>query len=63
MPLPTPVLAPHAPAPVVAEPTHRSVVLDRIAARIQQRLAAEATSSSGPGEGSHQASLIWTWPL
>ncbi|MCX5153486.1 HaaA family cyclophane-containing RiPP peptide [Streptomyces sp. NPDC060334] len=63
MPSRTPVPAPHAPAPVVAESINGSVVLDRVAVRVRQRLAAEQTASNHAGEGGHQASLIWTWPL
>ncbi|MEU9803099.1 HaaA family cyclophane-containing RiPP peptide [Streptomyces sp. NPDC051000] len=63
MPSHTPVPAPHAPAPVVAESMNGSVVLDRVAVRVRERLAAEQTASNHTGEGGHQASLIWTWPL
>jgi len=41
----------------------RGAVLDRIAARVQLRLAAEQTASNRVGDGSHAASLIWPWPL
>ncbi|MEU6755167.1 HaaA family cyclophane-containing RiPP peptide [Streptomyces sp. NPDC046685] len=63
MPSRTPVPAPHAPASVGAEPLSVSVVLERVAVRVRQRLAAERTASNHAGEGGHQASLIWTWPL
>uniref|UniRef100_A0AAU2JUT1 ATP-binding protein n=1 Tax=Streptomyces sp. NBC_00049 TaxID=2903617 RepID=A0AAU2JUT1_9ACTN len=63
MPSHTPVPAPRVPAPVVAEPVNGSVVLDRVAVRVRQRLAAEQMVSHHTGEGGHQASLIWTWPL
>ncbi|MFH9493143.1 MULTISPECIES: HaaA family cyclophane-containing RiPP peptide [Streptomyces] len=60
----TSVPTPHAPVtPVAPEPTQSSVVLDRVAARVRQRLAAERTAANSTGEGGHQASLIWTWPL
>jgi hypothetical protein len=38
-------------------------VLDRVAARVQRRLAAEQAASNGIGDGAHAASLIWPWPL
>ncbi|MFF5704589.1 HaaA family cyclophane-containing RiPP peptide [Streptomyces sp. NPDC012794] len=63
MPSRTPVPAPQAPAPVGAESINGSAVLDRVAVRVRQRLAAEQMASNHTGEGSHQASLIWTWPL
>ncbi|MEU0147359.1 HaaA family cyclophane-containing RiPP peptide [Streptomyces sp. NPDC006288] len=63
MPSRTPVPAPNAPAPVVAEPSHGSVVLDRVAVRVRQRLAAEQSASNRTGAGGHQASLTWIWPL
>jgi len=46
----------------LAEATQGAVVLDRIAARVQLRLAAEQAASNNDG-GSHPASLIWPWPL
>ncbi|MFE5627843.1 MULTISPECIES: HaaA family cyclophane-containing RiPP peptide [unclassified Streptomyces] len=63
MPSRTPVPAQNVSAPLVAEPAHGSVVLDRVAVRVRQRLAAEQSASNRVGEGGHQASLIWTWPL
>ncbi|MEU2133895.1 HaaA family cyclophane-containing RiPP peptide [Streptomyces sp. NPDC018352] len=60
----TSVPAPHAPVTTVApEPTQGAIVLDRVAARVRQRLAAELTATNRTGEGGHQASLIRTWPL
>ncbi|MFF3730309.1 HaaA family cyclophane-containing RiPP peptide [Streptomyces sp. NPDC002476] len=68
MPSRTPVPAPHATEPVTAEPvtaepTHGSTVLDRVAARVRQRLAAEQTTPNRIGEGGHQASLSRFRPL
>lgn len=45
-----------------AETTQDSVVLERIAARVQLRMAAEQEASNVDG-GGHPASLIWPWPL
>ncbi|MFI6946814.1 HaaA family cyclophane-containing RiPP peptide [Streptomyces sp. NPDC050422] len=60
----TSVPMPQAPVmPVAPEPTQSSVVLDRVAVRVRQRLAAEQTATSRTGEGGHQASLIRFWPL
>ncbi|MEU9460452.1 HaaA family cyclophane-containing RiPP peptide [Streptomyces sp. NPDC048312] len=60
----TSVPAPHPPVTSEApKPTQGSVVLDRVAARVRQRLAAERTAANRTGEGGHQASLICTWPL
>ncbi|WP_327168248.1 HaaA family cyclophane-containing RiPP peptide [Streptomyces subrutilus] len=61
----TPLPAPHAkaPTPGAVESLPGTVVLDRVAARVQQRLAAEQAASNRTGEGGHHASLIWTWPL
>ncbi|MGA5205196.1 HaaA family cyclophane-containing RiPP peptide [Streptomyces variegatus] len=38
-------------------------VLNRVAARVQRRLAAEQAASNSIGDGAHAASLIWPWPL
>ncbi|MBT2509828.1 hypothetical protein J7I98_28965 [Streptomyces sp. ISL-98] len=46
-----------------AEPGPRAEVLDRVAARVQRRLAAEQAASNQIGDGAHAASLIWPWPL
>lgn len=46
----------------LGEATQGSEVLDRIAARVRLRLAAEQAASNSDG-GSHPASLIWPWPL
>ncbi|MCX4550390.1 HaaA family cyclophane-containing RiPP peptide [Streptomyces sp. NBC_01500] len=59
----TSVPAPHATVPVEPEPTPGPVVLDRVAAHVRQRLAAEHAAANRTGEGGHAASLIWTWPL
>lgn len=59
--VPLPLTAGH-PDPATAD-TARSAVLDRIAARVQLRLAAEQAASNRVGDGSHAASLIWPWPL
>jgi hypothetical protein len=66
MPSPTSAPAPHASAPVgpePAQPAQGTVVLDRIAARVRQRLAAEQAATNRTGDGSHAASIIWPWPL
>ncbi|WP_455359387.1 HaaA family cyclophane-containing RiPP peptide [Streptomyces sp. SYSU K21746] len=56
---PSPVAASSAAAAAAPE---GAVVLDRLAARVQARLAAEKAASN-PDGGSHPASLIWPWPL
>ncbi|MEW2300038.1 HaaA family cyclophane-containing RiPP peptide [Streptomyces sp. NPDC006655] len=70
MPSPTSVTEPHtitAVSPAAAEPTAAgTAVLDRVAARVRQRLEAEETAEGMTGrfgDGSHAASLIWPWPL
>ncbi|WP_269859396.1 HaaA family cyclophane-containing RiPP peptide [Streptomyces sp. RPT161] len=66
MPSPTSAPAPHAWAPVVpepAQPAQGTVVLDRVAARVRQRLAAEQAATNRVGDGAHAASIIWPWPL
>ncbi|WP_308288564.1 HaaA family cyclophane-containing RiPP peptide [Streptomyces macrolidinus] len=45
------------------EPVPSLEVLDRVAARVQRRLAAERAASNSIGDGVHAASLIWPWPL
>ncbi|WP_329462077.1 HaaA family cyclophane-containing RiPP peptide [Streptomyces sp. NBC_01431] len=40
-----------------------NVVLDRVAARVHQRLAAEQAASNKVGEGAHMASIIWPFPV
>ncbi|GAA3147127.1 hypothetical protein GCM10010521_37920 [Streptomyces rameus] len=40
-----------------------TAVLDRVAARVRQRLEAEEGATSRVGDGAHAASLIWPWPL
>lgn len=63
--MPTPTFAPTTSvvAPVNEAPTrvvHGTVVLDRIAHRVRQRLAEEQSEGSA---GAHAASLIWPWPV
>lgn len=60
----TSVPTPQPPVMLVApEPTQGSAVLDRVAARVRQRLAAERAAADRAGEGGHQASLALTGPL
>jgi hypothetical protein len=40
-----------------------SVVLDRVAARVQHRLTVEGADQNNVGDGPHPASLIWPWPV
>jgi hypothetical protein len=40
-----------------------TAVLDRVAARVRQRLEAEEGATARVGDGAHAASLIWPWPL
>ncbi|WP_189326214.1 HaaA family cyclophane-containing RiPP peptide [Streptomyces flaveus] len=61
-PVPTSHVMDHT-SPVSTETTPTTAVLDRVAARVQQRLAAEQTAASRTGDGSHSASLILPWPL
>lgn len=66
MPSRTPVPASHVrdhTSPVSSETAPTTAVLDRVAVRVQQRLAAEQTAANRTGDGSHAASLIWPWPL
>ncbi|WP_338058814.1 HaaA family cyclophane-containing RiPP peptide [Streptomyces seoulensis] len=49
--------------PDTAESAPGLEVLDRVAARVQRRLAAEQAASNSIGDGAHAASLIWPWPL
>ncbi|MFG2583687.1 HaaA family cyclophane-containing RiPP peptide [Streptomyces malaysiensis] len=63
MPSPTPVPAPRAAAPTAPEAAEGIPVLDRVAARVRQRLEAEQAATNRVGDGSHAASLIWPWPL
>ncbi|MFR9799856.1 HaaA family cyclophane-containing RiPP peptide [Streptomyces sp. MS06] len=50
--------------PASTEPTVAgTAVLDRVAARVRQRLEAEEGATSRVGDGAHAASLIWPWPL
>ncbi|MEU9228328.1 HaaA family cyclophane-containing RiPP peptide [Streptomyces massasporeus] len=51
-------------APASVEPTAAgTAVLDRVAARVRQRLEAEEGATGPVGDGAHAASLIWPWPL
>ncbi|MFC4500743.1 MULTISPECIES: HaaA family cyclophane-containing RiPP peptide [Streptomyces] len=67
MPSPASVIEPRtitAVGPASAEPTAAgTAVLDRVAARVRQRLEAEEGATSRVGDGAHTASLIWPWPL
>ncbi|MFF9174473.1 HaaA family cyclophane-containing RiPP peptide [Streptomyces sp. NPDC014793] len=67
MPSPASVTEPRTITPVgpaSKEPTAAGVaVLDRVAARVRQRLEAEEGATSRVGDGAHAASLIWPWPL
>ena len=67
MPSPTSVTDPHTTTPVGSasvEPTAAgTAVLDRIAARVRQRLEAEEIATGQIGDGAHAASLIWPLPL
>ncbi|MFH8902487.1 HaaA family cyclophane-containing RiPP peptide [Streptomyces coeruleorubidus] len=67
MPSPTSVTEPRTITPVgpaSAEPmVVGTAVLDRVAARVRQRLEAEEGATSRVGDGAHAASLIWPWPL
>ncbi|MEV5784307.1 HaaA family cyclophane-containing RiPP peptide [Streptomyces sp. NPDC052287] len=63
MPLSTIVPSPSASDPDTSESALRPEVLDRVAARVQRRLAAERAASNSIGDGAHAASLIWPWPL
>ncbi|MFJ2720707.1 HaaA family cyclophane-containing RiPP peptide [Streptomyces sp. NPDC087437] len=67
MPSPTSVTEPRTITPVgpaCAEPkVAGTAVLDRVAARVRQRLEAEQGATGRVGDGAHAASLIWPWPL
>ncbi|MGW1286433.1 HaaA family cyclophane-containing RiPP peptide [Streptomyces sp. NPDC001680] len=67
MPSPTSVTEPRTITPVgpaSAEPAAvGSAVLDRVAARVRQRLEAEEGATNRVGDGAHAASLIWPWPM
>ncbi|MER5524832.1 HaaA family cyclophane-containing RiPP peptide [Streptomyces sp. NPDC002677] len=67
MPSPTSATEPRTISPVgqaSAEPTVAgAAVLDRVAARVRQRLEAEEGATGRFGDGTHAASLIWPWPL
>ncbi|MEV2216255.1 HaaA family cyclophane-containing RiPP peptide [Streptomyces sp. NPDC050997] len=62
MPSRTSVPAPHATA-ATGGAAQDNVVLDRVAARVRQRLAVEQAATNRVGDGSHAASLIWPWPV
>ena len=63
MPPSTTVSSPSASDPDSAEIAPVPEVLDRVAARVQRRLAAERAASNSIGDGAHAASLIRSWPL
>ncbi|WP_030807341.1 HaaA family cyclophane-containing RiPP peptide [Streptomyces sp. NRRL S-337] len=63
MPPSSNVPSPSASGPDTSESAPRPEVLDRVAARVQRRLAAERAASNSIGDGAHAASLIWPWPL
>ncbi|MER5918687.1 HaaA family cyclophane-containing RiPP peptide [Streptomyces mirabilis] len=63
MPPSTSVPSPSASGLNTPESAPAPEVLDRVAARVQRRLAAERAASNSIGDGSHAASLIWPWPL
>ena len=67
MPSPTSVTEPHtitSVGPASVEPTVAgTAVLDRVAARVRQRLEAEEGATGRVGDGAHAASLILPWPL
>lgn len=63
MPSSTSAHTPLAAAPIDCEPVQSSVVLDRVAARVRRRLAAEEAATNRDGDGSHAASLILPRPL
>ncbi|MDX3749597.1 HaaA family cyclophane-containing RiPP peptide [Streptomyces sp. AK08-02] len=63
MPSRTPVPAPSSKVRPGGDAAQGNVVLDRVAARVRQRRAAEQAATNHVGDGSHGASLIWTWPL
>ncbi|MCX4906401.1 HaaA family cyclophane-containing RiPP peptide [Streptomyces sp. NBC_00878] len=63
MPPSTTVPSPSASGLDSAEAAPNPEVLDRIAARVQRRLAAERAASNSVADGPHAASLIWPWPL
>ncbi|MFQ6146584.1 HaaA family cyclophane-containing RiPP peptide [Streptomyces seoulensis] len=59
---PSITIAPVDPAP--AEPAAPgTAVLDRVAARVRQRLEAEEGATGRAGDGAHAASLVRPWPL
>ena len=62
MPSRTSVPAPHATV-ATGGAAQDNVVLDRVAARVRQRLAVEQAATNRIGDGSHAASLIWPWPV
>ncbi|MET8134086.1 HaaA family cyclophane-containing RiPP peptide [Streptomyces sp. NPDC005251] len=63
MPPSTTVPSPSVSGSDTSESAPRPEVLDRVAARVQRRLAAERAASNSIGDGAHAASLIWPWPL
>ncbi|MEU7054753.1 HaaA family cyclophane-containing RiPP peptide [Streptomyces sp. NPDC046197] len=63
MPSRTSLSASHATASTGRQPAQGNMVLDRVAARVQQRRAAEQAATNRVGDGTHAASLIWPWPF
>ncbi|MEU7561330.1 HaaA family cyclophane-containing RiPP peptide [Streptomyces eurythermus] len=66
MPSPTSATDPQTITPgglVSAESTSGTIVLNRVAARVRQRLEAEQGMVGQVGDGAHAASLIWSRPL
>lgn len=59
MPSRTSAPAPSSEARFSGDAAQGNVVLDRIAARVRQRRAAEQAATNRVGDGSHAASLIW----
>ncbi|MGW1744940.1 HaaA family cyclophane-containing RiPP peptide [Streptomyces sp. NPDC002092] len=54
---------PHDVAHSAPETASSNPVLNRVAHRVGQRLAAEQAATSRIGDGAHAASLIWPWPF
>ncbi|MGP3948542.1 HaaA family cyclophane-containing RiPP peptide [Streptomyces sp. 7N604] len=66
MPSPTTATEPRTATPVGPASTDAApgtAVLDRVAARVRQRLETEQSATSRVGDGSHAASIIWPWPV
>ena len=50
-------------SPQSTKSAQATAVLDRVAARVQQRLATEQAATNRVGDGAHAASLNLAWPL